>query len=74
MELSHIEYNRLKGNTINLCGIIFIGDGKSKQTLYNKIMYVNNISMTKKRVNIDNCNWYNIIYMNKKRDSVSLLH
>ena len=52
MELSQIEYNRLKGNTIHLSGIYFKGDSSNegKQILYSKITYGNNINRTIKRL------------------------
>ena len=75
MELSQIEYNRLKGDTIHLISMSFNGDSsnKGKQILYSKITYGNNINKTIKQIVIGNCNCYNMINLHKMKSQFVLI-
>ena len=43
------------------------------QTLYTKVIYGNNINKTKRKVDIEGCNWFNIVNLNKTKRQCILI-
>ena len=70
MELSEIEYKRIKYNSIHIGGISVVkgSDNGPDTTMYSDISYGSRINSTNWKVNIGEYKWYEYIHLNKTKN------